>query len=75
PYFYVNHFNNKDKIEYGHLKNFSFAGNWVINGWKGAVLRSSEIIKYNTIEEQVDISSTFFKEAIQETLKIIKYKE
>ena len=75
PYYYVNHFNNKDKLDYKHLRNFSFAGNWITNGWKGAVLRSTEIISQKTIEEQVNISITFFKEAIDETLKLINYKE
>ena len=74
PYFYINHFNNKDKLDYNHLKKFLFAGNWVINGWKGAVLKSTDITKKNTIETQVNISITFFKEAIKETLKLINYK-
>ncbi len=74
PYFYVDHFCKKKEMNYSKLIDFSDAGKWYINGWKGAALKYTEIIKKDNIDEQVTACTVFFKEAIDSILNMINCK-
>lgn len=72
PYFYVNHWTANDTPNYGDLPSLEGAGQWYTEGWKGAALKSSDVIEHKqTVDQQQEVLQ-FFRSAIRSTKLILK---
>jgi hypothetical protein len=71
PYFYVNHWTAEDPPDYEKLPPLEGAGKWNIGEWKGAVLKSSDVIEHRQTADQQQEVLQFFRSAIRSTKSIL----
>jgi len=70
PYFYINHWADKGKLDYTNLPLLEGNGSWNTKNWTGAVLSVKNILKEPTIEGQAKMVSDFFISGINATLQL-----
>lgn len=71
PYFYVNHWSVLDAPDYDQLPTLEGAGKWYLESWKGAILKSSDVIEHKqTADQQMEVLQ-FFRSAIRATKSIL----
>jgi hypothetical protein len=70
PYFYISAWQKDKKLDLSKMKELS-AGYWLNDGFKGAVFPVLDLVDDLTFEERID---SYFKEAIEQLLKLLKYK-
>ena len=64
PYYYLSFWSADSTENINDLTPLEI-GEWKIPEWKGAVLRHSEILKYNSVEAQNEVVERFFKSGIE----------
>lgn len=72
PYFYVNHWTARDTPDYEQLPALEGAGKWHIGDWKGAILKSSDVIEHKQTADQQQEVLQFFRSAIRTTKSILE---
>jgi hypothetical protein len=74
PYFYVNHKTTADHPDYDQLPPLEGAGKWHLADWKGAVLKSSDVIEHRQTADQQQEVLQFFRSAIRATQSFLEQK-
>ena len=70
PYFYLSIWSG-DPLEFPEKMPLLEAGNWMMPGWNGAVLRLSEILLHHSPKEQYEYAISFFKAGLQVIQELI----
>lgn len=69
PYYYLS-FWSENNISVPQLEKLP-AGEWMMPEWNGAVLRHSELLRYDSAAEQFTTALTFFRSGIRQINKIL----
>ncbi|PHN03298.1 hypothetical protein [Flavilitoribacter nigricans] len=72
PYFYVNHWTEGDAPDYDQLPALEGAGKWYLEDWKGAALKSSDVIEHKQTADQQQEVLQFFRSAIRATKSFLQ---
>jgi len=70
-YFYVNHWSKDGDFKYDELPELSNGAKWKTEGFKGAILPVSTIIKGKSAEAQCQLTEQFLREAIEASIKLL----
>jgi hypothetical protein len=64
PYFYLILWSEKEIESFNQLPALK-NGNWILSGWKGGILKLSEIQSFNTVDGQREMVKMFFSSGIK----------
>ncbi len=71
PYFYLSFWSEKELRNISKLTPLEI-GNWMTPGWKGAVLKHSEIINETSAQKQHQLVKQFFNEGVSVVSRLFK---
>ena len=63
PYYYLSLWSENKSIDFNKLPALE-SGNWILTGWQGGVLKHSDILKFNSAEEQCERVRKFYNSGI-----------
>lgn len=72
PYFYVNHWSESGQPDYAGLPELDGAGDWYLESWKGAVLKSAHVVVHKQAADQQQEVLQFFRSAIRATKSLLE---
>jgi len=64
PYYYLSYWTENHTLDFNNLPSPD-TGEWVTSGWKGGILKLSDILNEITLKAQYDLVKTFFHSGIK----------
>jgi len=71
-YFYVNHWREKGGADYSTLPSLPGNAQWKTEGWTGAILPVSELVKAGDAAAQCELAEDFFRQGIKASLDLLE---